>query len=313
MRRWTSIRINKLIQEAAAAVALGGLLVGVPGQGSSAAQRSTVNDACPTWSVRTILSGQGWLESLAFDGRGSIIVSALSQGRLLELSRSGALSVLLSSVPSPGGEVRRGHLLYFETGDATPATPTGTIDRLDLRTGRLATWARGLTMPNGLVILRGGDALVTSVVSSLARVPARDPTRPRLAWAPLGDTNGIAVDKSGRWLYVDRTLSSDGEVDRIPMSDPRRVEVVGRLGKGTEPDDMTTDAQGFLYVAGFGTGEIYRLDPRTGTSCAIARGLTEPTAAVSGGPGWPSGDLFVTDGVGHLSELTPPVRSGSPR
>jgi sugar lactone lactonase YvrE len=255
--------------------------------------------------VRTLVSGQGWLENLAFDGHGSITISALSQGRLLKLTRRGKLSTLLAPAVAPGGESRLGHLLYFNTGDTEPIEPTGTVDRLDLRTGRHVTWAHGLTMPNGLVVLPDGDAIVTGLATGVTRVPARDPNHPQFDWAAVYSTNGIAVDHSGRWLYVDRTLTSDGEVDRVLISDPSRVKVVGRLGAGVEPDDMAIDRHGILYVAGFGTGKIYRLDPLTGSSCVIASGLTHPTSARFGGAGWPSGDLFVTDAGGHLSELAP--------
>jgi sugar lactone lactonase YvrE len=300
-----TIRIMALIQKTAVGAALlGGLLATPSVPMASAAPASTGNSECSSWSVRTLISGQGWLENLAFDGRGSITVSALSQGRLLKLTRSHKLSTLLAPVVAPGGEIRRGHLLYFNTGDTVPIAPTGTVDRLDLRTGRHVTWARGLTMPNGLAVLPDGDVIVTGLATGVTRVPARDPTHPQFNWAAVDGTNGIAVDYSGRWLYVDRTLSSDGEVDRILISHPGRVNVVGRLGAGVQPDDMAIDRQGILYVAGFGTGKIYRLDPRTGSSCVIAGGLTQPTSVRFGGPGWPSGDLFVTDASGHLSELT---------
>jgi SMP-30/Gluconolactonase/LRE-like region len=269
------------------------------------------DDACAPWRVRTLLSGQGWLENLEFDGRGSISISALAQGRLLGFSRQGELSTLLDSVFAPGGQRRRGRWLYFNTGDTVPVTSTGTIDRLDLRTRERSTWARGLTMPNGLVFLPNGDAVVSRDLGTgtgLTRIPAHDPGHPQFEWAQLDDTNGLAVDPSGRWLYTDRTFSNDGEVDRVLISNPSRVEVVGRLGAGVFPDDLTVDRRGILYVAGFASGKIYRLNPRTHASCAIATGLTQPTSPRFGGPGWNARRLYVTDAAGHLSELTPPRR-----
>jgi sugar lactone lactonase YvrE len=199
--------------------------------------------------------------------------------------------------------------LYFNTGDIPTAEPTGTIDRLDLRTGSRSTWASGLTMPNGLVFLPNGDAVVSRDLGSgtgLTRVRAHDPGHPQFEWARLDDTNGLAVDPSGRWLYVDRTFSQDGEVDRVLISNPSRVEVVGRLGAGVFPDDMTIDRRGVLYIAGFLSGEIYRLDPRTKSSCAIASDLEQPTSARFGGHGWHPHHLYVTEASGHLSELIPP-------
>ena len=292
------------------------LLPGVAAVGASriggvAATRSVTRAAaaCRPWRVRTLLSGQGWLENLAFDGRGGLTISALAQGRILRLSRSGHLSTLLGSVAAPGGERTIGHFLLFTTGDTVPVKPNGTIERLDLKTGRHSTWARGLTMPNGLAVLPDGDALVSrdlGIGTGITRVRAGDRRHPQIEWARLDDTNGLAVDASGRWLYTDRTFSRDGEIDRVLIADPRRVQVVARLGAGVVPDDLTLDDSGNLYIAGFGKGNIYRVDIRRHTSCAIATGLSQPTSARFGGARWPANRLYVTDATGHLSELTPP-------
>jgi SMP-30/Gluconolactonase/LRE-like region len=269
------------------------------------------NAACPRWRVKTMLHDQGWLENLGFDGRGGLTISALVQGRLLRLSPNGRLKTLVPSVSAPGGQVRDGRWLYFNTGDSAPVLPNGTIDRFDLRTGKRKTWARGLTMPNGLVLLPNGDAVVSRDLGTgtgLTRVRARDPRHPQFNWAKIDDTNGLAVDPTGRWLYVDRTLSPDGEVDRIRIAHPRTIQRVGRLGPGVAPDDMTIDRKGILYIAGFTAGSIYRLDPRTHRSCAIATGLDQPTSVRFGGPGWNRRALYATDAGGHLSVLLPPSR-----
>jgi hypothetical protein len=273
---------------------------------------------CSPWQGRTLLSGQGWLENLAFDGRGGMTLSALAQGKLLRLLPSGSVSTLLSPVSAPGGQRRRGNLLYFNTGDTLSPAPTGTVDRLDLWTGMRSTWAQGLTMPNGLIFLPGGDAVVSGNVEpqiGLTRIPARDPRHPQAGWARLGDTNGMAVDPWGRWLYVDRDppLVADGEVDRVLISHPSTVQVVGRLGTGTFPDDMTIDRRGVLYIAAVAAGKIYRLDPRSQSVCAIASNLAEPTAVKFGERGWHVRDLYVTDATGHVTELTPPPRGSCRR
>jgi SMP-30/Gluconolactonase/LRE-like region len=265
--------------------------------------------ACTQWHARTLLSGQGWLENLAFDGRGSITLSALVQGRILKLSRGGGLSTLVDSVFAPGGQALRGRFLYFNTGDTVgPQSAHGTVDRVDLRTGRRSTWAPNLAMPNGLLLLRNGDAIVSGGQDfhrQLTRVPARDPAHPQRHWAKVDGGNGLAVDPTGRWVYVTRTLSADGEIVRVSIAHPRRINVVARLGAGAIPDDMAIDRHGILYVAGFGSGKVYRVNPRRHTSCAIASGLIQPTSARFGGPGWNRRHLYVTDAQGHLSELAP--------
>ena len=107
---------------------------------------------------------------------------------------------------------------------------------------------------------------------------------------------------------MDRTFSTDGEVDRVRIAHPRVVQPVGRLGADIAPDDMTIDRSGVLYIAGFQAGSIYRLDPKTHRSCAIATGLSQPTSVRFGGPGWNRHALYATDAGGHLSVIRPPRR-----
>ena len=277
----------------------------------AARERGAPTGACAHWRVRTLLHDQGWLENLGFDGRGGLTISALVQGKILRLSRSGHLKTLVPSVNAPGGQVRSGRWLYFNTGDTLPLMPNGTIDRLDLRTGKRTTWARGLTMPNGLAQLPNGDLVASRDLGTgtgITRVRARDPRHPQFTWAKLDDTNGLVVDPSGRWLYVNRTFTTDGEVDRIRIAHPGVVQPVGRLGASVAPDDLTIDRKGILYIAGFQSGSIYRLKPKTHRSCVIATGLSQPTSVRFGGPGWNRHALYATDSGGHLSVLLPPRR-----
>lgn len=280
----------------------------------SAASRPAA--ACRPWHARRILSGQAWLESLAFDGHGAMTISALAQGKILRLTPSGRLSVLLSGVPAPGAQVVRGHSLYFTTGDTVTSTANGTIARYDLVTHRRTVWARGLAMPNGLAFLPGGDAVVTRDLEAppppatdITRISART-RRAHVNWARVPDGNGLAVDPTGRWLYTDRTFSADGRVLRIRIAHPGQIRVVARLGAGVAPDDMAIDPAGRLYIAGFASGKVYRLDPRTGAVCALARGLGSPTAAVFGGRGFHPADLYVTTAGGDVYQLSSPGRTG---
>jgi hypothetical protein len=286
------------------------LLVAVTAAAPSdaARERGAPTGVCAHWRVRTLLHDQGWLENLGFDGRRGLTISALVQNRILRLSRNGRLKTLIPSVHAPGAQVRSGRWLYFNTGDTLPLMPNGTIDRFDLRTGKRRTWASGLTMPNGLAQLPNGDLVASRDLGTgtgIARVRAKDPQHPQFNWAKIDDTNGLVVDPSGRWLYVNRTFTTDGEVDRIRIAHPGVIQPVGRLGAGVAPDDLTVDRKGILYVAGFQSGSIYRLNPKTHRSCAIATGLSQPTSVRFGGPGWNRRALYATDAGGHLSVLLP--------
>jgi sugar lactone lactonase YvrE len=265
--------------------------------------------SCGRWQARALLSGQGWLESVAFDGRGGLLLSAILQNKILRLNRHGRLTTVLAGVHAPGGEIVQGRYLYFTTGDTIPPARDGTIDRLDLRTGRHSVWARGLSMPNGLAFLPDGDAVVSRDIET--GVPATDITlvprhsrHARVNWARVPDSNGLALDATGRWLYSDRTASARGDIVRISIAHPSTVQVIGSLGAGSLPDDMSNGPNGTLYIAGFGDGKVFRFDPAHHTACTLATGLTQPTAVVPAGQGWPTGDLFVTSASGKLYELS---------
>jgi sugar lactone lactonase YvrE len=280
---------------------------------------SPAGAACVPWQASTVVSGQGPLENLVFDGRGGLVLSAIRDNAILRLGRSGELTTLIDDVYAPGGlRVRRG-VLYFNTGDSAASgiqgIADGTIDRYRFESGRRSVWARGLTMPNGLVFLPNGDAVVSRDLGTgtgLTRIRAGDPDHPQFNWARLDDTNGMAVDPTGRWLYTVETFAIESRVYRIRISDPSRIRVVASLG-GAPPlkglDDMTIDRRGRLYITANVTGEVIRLNPRTGATCVLASGLRNPSAVKFGrGPGWSKRSLYVTGFDGAVVRLTPPAR-----
>lgn len=287
-------------------------LVSALGLGASSAQ-----GACEPWRASTVLSGQGLLENLVFDRKGGLLLSASSQGKVLKLRPDGKLTTLVDGVHAPGGLRVRDGSLYFNTGDDLNSglqnLTDGTIDRFRFKSRRRSVWASGLTMPNGLVFLPNGDAVVSRDIGTgtgLTRVRARDRAHPQVNWSPLDDTNGLAVDPSGRWLYTVETFSPTARVDRVRIANPSRIELVAELGVG-QPlkalDDLTIDRHGRLYIAANIAGELIRLDPDTGASCVIASGLHNPSAVKFGaGAGWSKRSLYVTGFDGTVTRLSPP-------
>lgn len=232
-----------------------------------------------------LASGLGSLENVEPDGKDGLYVLASTQNAVLRLTRSGAPTVAVAGVSSPGGLRVRDGALFFNSGDAAQAgalgTADGTISRLDLRTGRRTTWASGLTMPNGLAFLPDGSAVTSRDVAALAptgitRVTKAGAVQP--SWSDQADSNGMAVDPTGRWLYSDETFTS------------------------------ASNSSGALYLAANGAGQVLRLDPRTKQSCVIASGLQNTSAVKQGrGRAFPAGRLYVTGFDGRVLELTPPL------
>jgi hypothetical protein len=279
--------------------------------------RAAAPDPCTPWTVNVLASGLGSLENLEPDGKDGLFVSATTQNALLRVTRSAPPSVLLAGVTSPGGLRLRGNTLFFVTGDAAASgvlgRADGTVDRLDLRTGRRTTWARGLTMPNGLVFLRDGSALVSRDVAALSptgitRIRPSGAVQP--SWSDQADSNGLAVDPSGRWLYSDETFTLPSNVYRTEVAHPSRRNVVASLSSPGVPkglDDLVLASSGALYAAANSAGQVIRLDPRTGRSCVVVSGLTLTSSVKQGrGRTFPPSRLYATGFDGRVLELIPP-------
>ncbi|HYZ29440.1 MAG TPA: hypothetical protein VE570_10320 [Thermoleophilaceae bacterium] len=274
---------------------------------------------CTPWSVRTIASGAnttapalGHLENVVADPRGYLFVSATDHDAILRMTPDGQYSEVVPLLHAPGGLLIAHNVFYYATGDDAQSglenRPDGTIRTIDFRKGNArATYATGLTMPDSLAMLPNGDLVVSRSVggsqTGVTLVPASDPAHPRTKWANLGDTNGVAVDPTGTYLFV----TSSANVYRVLISDPTRIDMVASLGPAKGLDDMTIDDSGLVYIAANGSGEIIRLDPRDGSTCVLASGLVNPSAVEFGaGNGWPATHLFVVGFDGVVRELTPP-------
>jgi sugar lactone lactonase YvrE len=285
--------------------------------------RAATDAPCRPWNVRTVASGLGVLENLEPDGRGDMLLSQNDQNAIGRLTPDGKVTTLITGVPSPGGQRIRGRYLYFNTGDSAQAgiamTTDGTIQRYDMQTGARITWASGLSMPNGLLFLPTGDPVVSrdSPGWGITRIPFADPAHPQRNWVQTSDSNGLAVDPTGTWLYFDQTFQPGNAVFRARIANPSDVEQVASLGTGLVLDDMTIDRGGVLYIASNRpqpAGELVRFDPYTGAQCTIASGLADPSSVKFGcGPGWPSDHLFVTSFQGEVYDVSAPSGVPAPR
>ncbi len=279
----------------------------------SASSSAAVNP-CQPWAVTDLVSGLGVIENL-LPTRTEIYFSS---GGIQRFTRTGP-PTLFAAADRPGGIQLRDRALFFVTGDGLQSgalgTADGTIQRLDLRTKKRTTWATGLTMPNGFIFLPDGSALTSRDVSGLnptgiTRVSRKGVVQP--SWSNQNDSNGMAVDPGGRYLYSDETFTLPANVYRTEIAHPERRTVVASLGGLKVPpkglDDLMMSRSGVLYVAANSAGQIIRVDPRTGSSCVVADGLTTISSVRQGAGGaFPSGRLYATTFTGRIAEITPPT------
>ncbi|MGI1849172.1 SMP-30/gluconolactonase/LRE family protein [Rhodococcus sp. SJ] len=299
------------------ALAVGLLAGGAP---AAAAPAPT---SCTPWRVDVVASGLGILENLAFDGRGGLLASASTPaggGSLLTLTPDGRADTVVAEVPAPGGIVVDEGTAFFTTGNGTVSgllgRTDGTLEAVDLGTGARRTVAAGLTMPNGLVRLPGGDFLVSRNLGSppgLTRVPV-DGRAPETLRTDLGSVNGLAIE--GKTVYAATTFDPTTRIHALDADDldgPARTLDPSGPGPLETADDLDVGPDGALYVPLNVAGRILRVDPVTGAGCTIATGVPFVSAVAFGdGPGWDPDVLYTTGFDGSVHAVRPVRDAGEP-
>ncbi|WP_450104198.1 SMP-30/gluconolactonase/LRE family protein [Rhodococcus triatomae] len=274
--------------------------------------------ACVPWKVSTVADGFGVLENLAFDGDGTMLLSEsipFGDGAIRTLTPSGEAGTLVSDVQSPGGIVVDGDRVVFTTGNNVMAglwgSANGTVDAVDRDGGNHTTLTEGLSMPNGLALLDGGDLLVTHAFGDepgLTRIPASDPTSAATVRTDVGSANGLFSTPTS--VYVGNTVDRSTEVHVLDAGDLTGEVTTLTLpggGAANAGDDLTVDADGLVYIALNGAGKVVRVDPATGDTCEIATDLPMTSSVRFGsGTGWDSTSLYATSFAGTVHRLTPP-------
>ncbi len=78
----------------------------------------------------------------------------------------------------------------------------------------------------------------------------------------LGYTNEVAIDTSGRWLYVNETFAR--RLSRFPLRENGSLgakEVVTEFGAGTFPDGLAFDDEGHAWVVSIVSNRLIRVAP----------------------------------------------------
>lgn len=296
--------------------AVGRLLAAAALAGSAllASPTSAGVSPCQPWRVTDLATGLGVLENLLPTTKEIYF----SGGGIKRFTR-GAAPTLFAAADNPGGIRVRNGALWFVTGDGSKSglfgTADGTIQRVDLRTRKQTTVATGIVMPNGFTFLPDGSMLTSRDVvglnpTGITHVTAKGKVAPH--WGTQGDSNGLAVDQTGRYLYSDETFTLPANVYRTEIAHPANRVLVASLGGAAIPpkglDDLMMSSSGILYVAANSGGQVIRVDPKTGGSCVVADGLTTISSVRQGAGGaFPADRLYATTFTGRIAEITPPT------
>lgn len=288
---------------------------------------------CPGAQPATVfLEWPNAFENLAFDGNGSLYLSAIGTSILRALP-DGSLQSAIADVPVLGLVWGPDDRLYASLkADAGATAPNeqplfDIVRSTDSTVTALETYVAGVPVFNGMAFGHDGalfvsdeDALAPDTPPNLIRI---DPATPE-TWTPWTDIygpDGLAVDPLSDSMYTAIVSDSTSDIVRLSTTDPTVAEVVAQLSFGAidtspnvhapegdmrsplpkGPDDLTVGPDGRLYIAGHVSGEVLRLDLTDGSVCVLANGLGEAgSVRFAHGFGEYDGKLFVTsyDGVG---------------
>jgi sugar lactone lactonase YvrE len=245
--------------------------------------------------VKTLLTGQGTLESVIVDRRGHLFFT--NENSLLRLDRPRGRPTVLTQIESPGGLAfdDSGFLIVgygnsIENGTVGDATGPSGLLRVDPATGASEVYATGLSMANGVARAPDGSYYASNDVgSNIDRIVDGQTER---GWSHVDSGNGMTVDKSGHYLYVAQTFRP-AAIQRIDLADPTSVTPYFTAGPediSAGFDGLTRDDEDTLFVAANGAGQVWRIDrgdPATG--CILLGGI----------PAFPDGPSAVATGHGH--------------
>ncbi|MGW5378674.1 SMP-30/gluconolactonase/LRE family protein [Nocardia sp. NPDC003999] len=271
----------------AVALALTGVLA--PGAGA-APSIAACDPAVAVTAVAARVPVLDWAENLGYDAQGNLWVSRLYRNEVQRYDTAGNLTATVP-VEFPGA-VRLGPdgLLYVVYGDApVSVVRPGGVLRFDPAAAvpKPEVFVSGFTMPNGAAFDPSGN-LYVATLSGVIKV--RPDASLDTEWAaPLAGlaANGAVVHDGV--LYVTANGGPLGRIVRIPLDAPASRSTVADLssqlaGLPDFADDLLADPSGILYVTTL-TGQLIRVDPTSGATCAVLNG--QPLTAVAAVPGRP--------------------------
>jgi sugar lactone lactonase YvrE len=268
-------------------------------------------EACPeSTAVTPLVTGHGWVESVAFDLKGRLLFTDTGVGQLWVLDKPGGKArVLAKGIPAGGGIVVTKRYAYVGTGNSFangqhPDNGAAGIVRVDLKSGRTKRVVSGLAMANGVVRTSAGGFFASNAFGpGLDKVSPSGKVTPN--WATL-DANGLALSADGRFLYANRSKPPTRTV-RINVRTGHITNVAlapTAADNGAFLDGLTLGAKNVPYAAAWIAGQIWKADG-TGVYCRLAGGLTQPTSLAFGvkGRGFDTKSLYVGTAQGLVQRV----------
>lgn len=257
--------------------------------------------------IRRYEIGAGFLfpEGPAIDAEGQLLISACESPSVVRFNRNGTIETYIHYGNQPNGLAfdREGNLY------AADAPLHGIVKiKPDRSWSVLADHAgdHAFTRPNDLVIDRDGNIYTTDPMGWGANDPtgyvyriAPDGTA-TIALQGIGTPNGIQLSPNDEWLYVAATREQ--RVVRARILADGKLGPVETHASVPDPDGMSIDSLGNLYVASYSDSAVYVFDPQGNRLARLFGGSQNTTNVCFGGSDFQS--IFVTSpGDGVVSRM----------
>lgn len=277
-----------------------------------AAPAQAVQDCEDAGPTRTILTGQGLLESVIAGPDRKLYYTDTDKDALMRLAAPGAEPLIVSDgIDAPGGllvgldgnSIVQGYGDGFVQGAAGNVVGLAGLLRVDIASGEQTTIATGTSMSNGLArdpagVIYASDDAGTGIDRVVGERVQRN-------WATVVSGNGLAVSANGRFLFVNQTFQP-AAIQRVDLTDPTSVEeyaAPGPMDFAAGLDGLTIDQKDRLFATANASGEVWRIDTDR-SICAIARGLSQPSAVGFGSGGaFPLTSLYAVTFGGDVVEI----------
>ena len=214
----------------------GGLLRVVAGNGKGGSS----GDGGPAVKARV-----GFPVEVAPDPRGGF--SVVSEERLVRRVDARGRITTLARLARPTAHAydARGNLFVSEL--------SGRVKRIDARTREVATVARGLDQPHGLVVDRDGALIVCETFGN--RLVRIDPATGAVETFASGlqNPNDVALARDGTFLV---SAFRSNSIERVA-----RDGTVTRVTSAAGPNAVAVDAAGRVYFTELGKPRVVRFDP----------------------------------------------------
>jgi Ca2+-binding RTX toxin-like protein len=215
----------------------------------------------------------------------------MSRGRRLGLLATALFAALLCGPTLAAA--KPGDILIADAGNP------GSVLRLDPSTGTVTTVHAGAPFNDtfALDFEASGQLLVTDPGNpdEVFRVdPATGAVTTVTSGAPFGDILGITVGPNGHAFIADDTVAPNGAIFDVDPSTGAKSTLTDGSPFGDDPQGIDVNPAGQLFVADYGSGAIYRIDP-SGAKTPVVTGATtikEPELISLDA----SGKLIVPDG-----------------